>query len=234
VEVGATMLGSIRRSHVLLAVMLAVACVLGSFADADARRRPRRNPRPPVAGRFDYYVLSLSWSPEHCASPAGDGDHRQCGSTRRYAFIVHGLWPQFAKGFPESCGTTPLPVAVRDRMLDIMPSERLVRHEWRKHGTCSGLGPEEYFAKARAAFASITIPAAFHEPPHAIRTDVAAIEREFGTVNPALTPEAIAVQCTKQYLQEIRVCFDRELRPRACGVDVDDRCTGAVIVRPIR
>ena len=113
--------------------------------------------RTDVAGRFDYYVLSLSWSPQYCADAPGDRDRRQCGSGRRYAFVLHGLWPQNERGFPQSCaeGGT-LPRALVDDMLDVMPSPSLVRHEWATHGTCSGLTADAYFAAARRAFRSAT------------------------------------------------------------------------------
>jgi ribonuclease T2 len=54
-----------------------------------------------VSGKFDYYVLALSWSPTYCASRAGRRDRQQCGTGRGYAFVVHGLWPQYEKGWPD-------------------------------------------------------------------------------------------------------------------------------------
>ena len=45
-------------------------------------------------------------------------------------------------------------------MLDIMPSKRLIFHEYRKHGTCSGLGVDGYFDLARRLFESVKIPSA--------------------------------------------------------------------------
>ena len=56
-------------------------------------------------GEFDYYVLALSWSPTYCASEAGASDGQQCAPGRRFAFVVHGLWPQFKQGWPENCET---------------------------------------------------------------------------------------------------------------------------------
>ena len=55
----------------------------------------------PVPGQFDYYVLALSWSPSYCAGEAGQNDQQQCAPGRRFAFVVHGLWPQYNKGWPE-------------------------------------------------------------------------------------------------------------------------------------
>ena len=81
----------------------------------------------------------------------------QChGRERRpYAFVLHGLWPQFEQRWPEFCRTsesTFVPEAVAQRMLDIMPSKRLIFHEYRKHGTCSGLGVDGYFDLSRRLY----------------------------------------------------------------------------------
>src|SRR3974377_815860 len=87
------------------------------------------------AGQFDFYVLSLSWSPSFCAAAAERGRGRapsaQCG-VRPYSFVVHGLWPQYDKGFPEYC---QLPAPRLDHsivasMLDLMPAPHLIFNEW--------------------------------------------------------------------------------------------------------
>jgi len=195
-----------------------------------------RDERPEVAGRFDYYVLSLSWSPQYCADAPGARDRRQCGSGRRYAFVLHGLWPQNERGFPQSSaeGGT-LPRALVDDMLDIMPSPSLVRHEWATHGTYSGLTAEAYFAAARRAFRSITIPDRFRAPVRQVYVDPRTIVGDFLRDNPALPPAGIAVLCSGRFLKEVRVCLDRSLHPRTCGRGIRSRCRGdEVIVRPVR
>jgi ribonuclease T2 len=70
--------------------------------------------RQNAPGQFDFYVLSLSWSPSFCAgateraaergSGGGAATAQQCGP-RPYSFVVHGLWPQYEKGFPEFAGS---------------------------------------------------------------------------------------------------------------------------------
>jgi ribonuclease T2 len=88
-----------------------------------------------VARAFDHYVLALSWSPTYCASERSGNAPLQCGSGRRYDFVVHGLWPQYRAGWPQNCDTKArLPEPLIDGMLDIMPSRQLVRHQWTKHG----------------------------------------------------------------------------------------------------
>jgi ribonuclease T2 len=207
--------------------LLVLALAIPAFA---------RDSSSDLSGRFDYYVLTLSWSPQYCADAPGDRDRRQCGSGRRYAFVLHGLWPQDERGFPQSCaeGGT-LPRAFVDDMLDIMPSPSLVRHEWATHGTCSGLTADAYFAAARRAFRSIAIPDRFRAPVRQVYVDPRTIVGDFLRDNPALPPAGIAVLCSGRYLKEVRVCLDRSLHPRTCGREIRSRCRGdEVIVRPVR
>ena len=90
---------------------------------ANARGKP---------GKFDYYALALSWSPTFCASPAGRKAKQQCDRARQYAFVVHGLWPQYHKGWPENCRQKApyLKNQLIRSLYDIMPSKRLIIHEW--------------------------------------------------------------------------------------------------------
>jgi ribonuclease T2 len=128
-------------------------------------------------GQFDYYALVLSWSPAFCA----DGTHSdspQCdgSSGRPFSFVLHGLWPQYQKGWPQNCqtGQRPyVPEPLINQMLDVMPAKKLIIHEYAKHGTCSGLSPEDYFALSRRLFTSIQIPQRFQNPaePQTISPD---------------------------------------------------------------
>jgi ribonuclease T2 len=202
-----------------------------------------RIPRPastevskPADKSFDYYVLALSWSPEHCASPAGQRSSLQCEGPRRYGFIVHGLWPQFEKGYPADCADTPMRLssARRKDILEIMPSEGLMRHEWRKHGTCSGLEAEHYFERVEQAWAEVRIPPAFKNAGPQVEYSGAAIEQAFTNANPGMTPQMLGLTCSGTYLQEVRVCFNQNLKLRACSAEVDRSCRVAKIkVRPM-
>lgn len=187
------------------------------------------------AASFDYYVLALSWSPQHCTTPAGRSDRTQCAGPRSFGFIVHGLWPQYERGWPQDCGGPPLKRAILQEAMDMMPSERLVRHQWTKHGTCSGLSPDEYFATTRKAFESFQTPAGYGTPTTAINVSPAKYKQAFLSANPALDTRAVAVLCSGRFLQELRICLDKNLKPRACGSGVRDRCNvPEMIVRPLR
>ncbi|MDQ0316672.1 ribonuclease T2 [Amorphus orientalis] len=180
-------------------------------------------------GSFDFYVLSLSWSPSYCAAAGDRADKTQCDSGRPYAFVVHGLWPQYNRGYPEHCaaGGDP-PRRLVNSMLDIMPSRSLVRHEWDKHGTCSGLSPVDYFSATRKAFERITIPSAFQEPDTAIVIDPADLERAFRTTNEGLAADEIAVICRGNRIREVRICMTRDLSAYRSCPEVDrNACTKA-------
>src|SRR5689334_14965773 len=159
-------------------------------------------------GQFDFYVLSLSWSPSFCATSAERGGSRnasaQCGE-RPFSFVVHGLWPQYEKGFPEFC-QVPAPRLDRgivSSMLDLMPSPRLIFNEWDKHGTCSGLNARAYFETLRKARAVTKIPTDFIEVKEPLLVAPASVEEAFIKANPGMTPQSIAVTCDSKRLSEV-------------------------------
>ena len=208
-------------------------------ATAEARPKRRNLRRRSDAGKFDFYVMSLSWSPGFCATPAGERDETQCGPQRHFAFVLHGLWPQYEeRGWPEDCSTEPLERQVVDGMLAIMPSPRLVRHEWSKHGTCSGLSSREYFEEATEAFQSVKIPEAYRAPIKQIMVNPANVQRDFAAVNPNFGAGSFVVTCTNngRFLQEVRACLTKDLDGRPCNREVQrSACrSNEVIMRPVR
>src|SRR5499427_7603553 len=82
-------------------ILFSVAMLGLIIGVADAQDRWQSAP-----GQFDYYVLSLSWSPSFCETATGNARRQQCGA-RPFSFVVHGLWPQYEHGFPESCLVPP-------------------------------------------------------------------------------------------------------------------------------
>ena len=77
-----------------------------------------------VAGQFDYYVLALSWSPSWCATDGQGRNEPQCEPRRRTGFVVHGLWPQYERGWPANCATPERDPSRRESqaMADVMGS----------------------------------------------------------------------------------------------------------------
>jgi ribonuclease T2 len=212
------------------------AFVLASAAmTASARHHHRNDDDEP--GRFDYYLLSLSWSPAFCIERPSSAE---CNGARRFGFIVHGLWPQNERGWPENCdGDRHVPDSAVQGISDLMPARQLVYHEWSTHGTCSGLNPPAFFALVRQAYGSIAIPAPFSNAPAAIEQPPAGIVSEFLRSNPRLPADSVVVTCSRQTaprLREVHVCLDRDLRGRACSPDARrEACRSpSVIVPPIR
>lgn len=200
---------------------------------AAERHKPRRNPN---AAKFDFYVMAISWSPQHCSTPSGGRDNIQCAPGRLYDFVLHGVWPQYEKGWPEDCTTQPVDRATVDSMLDIMPSPKLIRHEWSKHGTCSGLEPKEYFAEARQAFQAIRIPEQYKRPKLQLMAKPAEMRKRFAEANPKFTEESFAVVCSGRFLQEVRACLTPDFDPRPCNREVlRNQCkVDEMILRPVR
>jgi ribonuclease T2 len=169
-------------------------------------------------GDFDYYTLALSWSPTHCRVVRDRRNSDQCEQS--HAFVLHGLWPQFYRGWPEFCRTSKREWVsdqlIRD-MLDIMPGKGLIIHQYRKHGACSGMTPDRYFGTARALFESIKIPEQFKRLSSEAQTTPEEVERAFLQANPQLDADMIAVSCKQGMVEEVRVCFGRDRKPGKCG-----------------
>lgn len=178
------------------------------------------------AGAFDYYVLSLSWSPSYCAT---EGDARrddQCHPRHDHSFVMHGLWPQNEKGWPSFCHTRERDPAKAETaaMADVMGSGGLAWHQWKKHGRCSGLSAAQYFATARQAYRSVKIPEVFQRLNRDVQLPASVVEEAFIEANPGLTRRMITVTCADARIDEVRICLTRDLRPRDCGADIARDC----------
>jgi ribonuclease T2 len=214
--------------------LTALAALAG---DAAAQGRSERGGAP---GEFDFYVLALSWSPGFCELE-GDGrgrDREQCAPGARLGFVVHGLWPQNERGYPTECGPagrTPSRIAL-EQAAGLFPSEGLARHEWRRHGTCSGSSPSEYFADVRRARDKVVIPPALQKSERDQSWTAIDLERAFVAANPGLRTDMMSVACRRGVLQEVRICFSKDLRGfRTCEeVDRSGCRTREITVNAIR
>ncbi len=208
--------------------VIAAACLPISAASARENR----------AGSFDYYTLALSWSPTYCAEIGDARGDQQCAPRKAYAFVVHGLWPQYEKGWPQDCQSREawVPQGVIDSVMDIMPSRKLIIHEWKKHGTCSGLSMEDYFSSVRFGFKKVLIPARYLSPQAPVRTTPQQLVTDFVKTNRGLNANMLSVQCgnarDEARLSELRVCFDKQGEFRACGANEQRACRARVLVMP--
>lgn len=177
------------------------------------------------AGEFDYYVLSLSWSPNWCQLEGNARQSEQCEED--HGWILHGLWPQFHRGYPSYCRTierAPSRGMTAD-MADIMGTSGLAWHQWKKHGTCTGLSATDYYALSREAYGRITRPAVFRKLDQSVKLPARVVEQAFLKDNPQIEPDGLTVTCRDGHIQEARICLSRDLAPVPCGQDVVRDCT---------
>ena len=207
------------------------ACAAERLQPGNPQRTPKSSAPTPTSGKrvkntpgdFDFYVMSLSWSPDYCAG-SNVNDPQQCGLGKKLAFVLHGLWPQYNRGYPADCSIVKLPKDAQQKFPNLYPSPKLYTHEWNKHGTCSGLTPAEYLTLSKTLKDSIAIPAAYRSPAKAFRTTVDELKAAFVSTNSTVSEDALAVQCSGsgRYLQELRVCFSRDGQPIACSREVQN------------
>ncbi|WP_244406237.1 ribonuclease T2 [Methylocella silvestris] len=206
-------------------------CVLDECAGADPSATPPQTAAPAPApvtpaapavyrrsanapGDFDFYVLALSWSPGFCRTAAAERAGSQCAPGAGLGFVVHGLWPQYERGYPQNCplgASFPSRIALQNAS-GVYPSESLARYEWRKHGVCSGRSPTDYCADVRRAREAVVVPPSFANPALTQTSTSIDIERAFIAANPRLRPGMIGVSCKQSVLQEVRVCLSKDLR----------------------
>ncbi len=193
--------------------------------------------RQNVPGQFGFYVLALSWSPSFCEAArertSGRAGDPQCGG-RPFSFVVHGLWPQYEQGFPAFC-QVPAPRLdhmIVGSMLDLMPSPRLIFHEWDRHGACSGLSQAAYFEAVRKARAAVKVPAEFAELSKPVMVKPGEVAEAFIKANAGLPHNAIAVACDSKRLSEVRVCLNKDFSFHVCAEVTRRSCKRDSVVMP--
>ena len=178
------------------------------------------------AGDFDYYVLSLGWSPTWCALTGDARGDDQCDARHDYGFTLHGLWPQNDLGWPSDCRTAerdPSRTATA-AMTDVTGSSGLAWHEWKKHGRCSGLSAAAYFALSRQAYENVAVPDYFSRLRNDVTLLASVVEDAFLEANPAFGRNMITVTCEAGRIDEVRLCLTKNLSPRPCGEDAARDC----------
>ncbi len=178
------------------------------------------------AGEFDYYVLSLSWSPNWCALRGDAQGSEQCDDRHDHGWILHGLWPQYHRGYPSYCRSTERAPSrsMTAGMADIMGTSGLAWHQWKKHGTCSGLSAQAYFDLSRRAYGLVRRPETFRRLDRPVRLPASVVEEAFLQANPGLEPDMLTITCKDGHIQEARLCLSRALAPVPCGRDAMRDC----------
>lgn len=169
----------------------------------------------PVTG----YTLALSWSPEFCKPRSRDRSHAfQCaGKQGRFGLVVHGLWPEGARDWPQWCEarTALTPADIRGAMC-LMPSERLVARQWAKHGACMVKRPANYLKVIRILRSGLRLPD-YDRISREEGLTAGRIRAAFADANPEWPEAAIAVMLSPRgWLEEIRLCYSKTFHPVRC------------------
>lgn len=177
-------------------------------------------------GQFDYYVLALSWSPNWCAREGDARGSDQCDARHDHGWVLHGLWPQYHRGWPSYCKTSDRPPSRRmtTAMADISGSAGLAWHQWKKHGTCSGLSAADYYALSRRAYEQVNRPKVLRNLTNEIALPASVIEDAFLRANSSWQPDMLTITCNSGYIEEARLCLSKDLTPVPCGIDVMRDC----------
>jgi ribonuclease T2 len=222
-----------KRLPILL--LLAVFITLSSAAFTKHKKNQSSSETSSASsGDFDYYLLTLSWAPEFCATNTKGASTTECDPKQHMGLVVHGLWPQYNNGkWPQDCASTP-PVASAtvNHMLPIMPGKQLIQHEWSKHGTCSGLSAKDYFAAIEKLYAGLNVPQDFKKPANTSRTSPKDIERRFASANSA-PKEAFRVSCPQNEFSAVEICLSKDLKYQSCPTTLKECKASNIQVRPV-
>lgn len=190
-------------------------CRLPARVEVPSITRDSPPRRMPVTG----YTLALSWSPEFCKPREGSTRHvRQCsGRDGRFGLVVHGLWPEGARGWPQWCPTTSRPsAATLRRNMCLSPSAALLARQWAKHGSCMTRRPATYFRVTRILYNGLRLPDLDRLSREEDLT-AGTIRTRFAEANRGWFPEAVGVRLNSRgWLEELRLCYDARFMPKAC------------------
>ena len=193
----------------------AYQCSLPRTASVPAIERDGPVRSVPVTG----YTLALSWSPEFCRMRENDrGQARQCsGRAGRFGFVLHGLWPDGARSWPQWCATRARPSAQTvARQLCRSPSTRLVARQWAKHGACMTRQPQTYYRVSNILFDSLRWPD-FDRLSRKPDLSAGDVRDWFVAANRGWRTDAVGIKLNERgWLEELRLCYDRRFLPTPC------------------
>ena len=137
---------------------------------------------------------------------------------------------------PEDCGDAYVPAAALRLSDGVYPDEGLARYEYRKHGTCSGLDPQAYFAAVKTLRDAIVVPETLKAPRETLKTSPDALTQAFIAANANLTADNMAISCRDGELVDVRICVAKSLTAFAqCPKVAGHTCHAASIaVAPLR
>lgn len=179
------------------------------------------------------WKVSLAWSPEFCRDSHESSREMQC--TDPHAFVLGGFEQVHGTGEAERCAKNFQDVSddVMERMLGVMWNKVVIKDEWRQHGICSGLAMMEYFVNADYLAQKIAVPEVYTKPFGVLETSSEQVRKRFVESNTGLDPDALVLRCDREWLREVEVCVDKDLKYQACLVQPADSCRAGIKLRGV-
>jgi ribonuclease T2 len=218
-----------KKSLCTLILLVAVGCLFAP--EGFAKKKKSTPPSDATAGAFDYFLLTLSWAPEFCATNSKGSNTAECDLKNHKGLVVHGLWPQYDNGkWPQDCGGPSVPSSIVKQMQPIMPGNGLIQHEWTKHGTCSALSVQDYFGVIEKLYHELKVPENFQPPP--AQSSPVKIEKAFALAN-AAPPSAFRIACPQNQLSAVEICLSKDLQYQACPANLKDCRAKSIKIIPV-
>jgi ribonuclease T2 len=170
----------------------------------------------------DYYMLSLSWSPQYCYGANSNSDNKIQCVDNKFGFVVHGLWPQKngASGKcdqPRNCTDSIVDTQVVKENLCILPSVKLIQGEWQKHGSCAFSTPKDYYLNVNKLWNGINKPDLIALQFNNNRLKVDDVINAFIKENKGLNKQNInVIMNNKKFLEEVRICYSKDMQYTSC------------------
>lgn len=98
----------------------------------------------------------------------------------------------------------------------MMPSARLMAHEWAKHGSCMTRKPATYFKVSSILWNSLRFPD-FDYLSRKKGLNAGAVREAFIRDNPAWRADQIGISLNRKgWLQELELCYGKDFMPARC------------------
>mmetsp|Transcript_16884 Transcript_16884/g.28042 ORF Transcript_16884/g.28042 Transcript_16884/m.28042 type:complete len:278 (+) Transcript_16884:131-964(+) len=199
---------------------------------------------------FDLYIMSMSYQPEFCHKHEDYPGCRKPEPFWKSHLTIHGMWPEYKDGtWPSFCTTEVLDNAtiapLLSRMEHYWPNVQALtptahhffdfwKHEWSKHGTCSGLTQLQYFEAALAHFVNTPSILADNYGGTVNKTDL--LEAYSNNGDEADAGNVILACQAKHWLSNVRICVGvmpngkaTKREPCPSMVISNNSCVGEVI-----
>ena len=152
-------------------------------------------------------ILALSWQKSFCKLH----NYPECKYSKNYDyFTIHGLWPK-----KQNCNGVKhfrLPKPLWESLKKYMPSTKLIKHEWRKHGTCYSKDPVIYFSDTLYLAQTINntpILDFFRKNEGEVVTKQ-ALNRVINKIYPRQARK-VQMKCEKGYITELRFSLNGDI-----------------------